>query len=164
QSSRLTRDLLLCVPASRRVCHFQLRSFRWRGQRNTAPPNAKAVWTRVRACAGGDLGLSPLRTSRRQVESPMGRWVGRPMSTQAVFVPMLFVLPAKDVPVLVALALAIGLAPAVLRGRVPPSRLIAALGNSWFSLGPAAVLVLANDHLPYERLSTLLLALAAQFA
>ena len=89
---------------------------------------------------------------------------GFTVPTQPVFVPMLFALPAKDVPVLVALALAIGLAPAVLRGRVPPSRLIAALGNSWFSLGPAAVLVLANDHLPYERLSTLLLALAAQFA
>lgn len=89
---------------------------------------------------------------------------GFTVPTQAVFVPMLFALPARDVPLLVALALAIGLAPSVLSGRVPPSRVIAALANSWFSLGPAAVLVLANAHVPYEHWVILLLALAAQFA
>jgi putative nucleotidyltransferase with HDIG domain len=88
---------------------------------------------------------------------------GFTVPTQAVFVPMLFALPVSVVPLLVALALAIGLAPAVLSGRVPPSRLIAALGNSWFSVGPAAVLLLASDHLPYGRWGILLLALAGQF-
>jgi putative nucleotidyltransferase with HDIG domain len=88
---------------------------------------------------------------------------GFTVPTQAVFVPMLFALPVSDVPLLVALALALGLAPAVLGGRVPPSRMIAALGNSWFCVGPVAVLLLANDHVPNGRWGILLLALAAQF-
>jgi len=83
---------------------------------------------------------------------------------QALFVPMLFVLPASLVPLLVALALALALAPAVLAGRVPPSRLLTALGNSWFALGPALVLVLAHDHRPDGRWGVLVLALAAQLA
>jgi putative nucleotidyltransferase with HDIG domain len=89
--------------------------------------------------------------------------------TQAVFVPLLFAAPLPLVPLLVALALALGMAPAVLGGRVPPSRLLTVPANSWFSLGPSLVLLLAGDASPtalvdLRSVAVLPLALAAQFA
>ncbi len=89
---------------------------------------------------------------------------GFTVPTQAVFVPMLFALPTACVPLLVALALTLGMAPAILRGRVPASRMLTVPGNSWFALGPALVLLLAHDHHPDGRWPILLLALGAQFA
>jgi putative nucleotidyltransferase with HDIG domain len=88
---------------------------------------------------------------------------GFTVPTQAVFVPMLFALPLRLVPLLVAAALALGMTPAVLRGRTPPSRLLTVPANSWFSFGPALVLLLADDHSPASGPAVLLLALAAQF-
>ncbi|HWX46252.1 MAG TPA: HD-GYP domain-containing protein [Solirubrobacteraceae bacterium] len=89
---------------------------------------------------------------------------GFTVPTQAVFVPMLFALPLGLVPLLVALALALGMTPAVLGGREPPSRLLTVPANSWFALGPSLVLVLAHDHSPTAGPAVLVLALAAQFA
>jgi len=89
---------------------------------------------------------------------------GFTVPTQAVFVPMLFALPVSIVPVLVAIALALGMVPDVVRGRVSATWLLTALGNSWFTIGPALVLVLAGDHSPDGQVSVLLAALAAQFA
>jgi putative nucleotidyltransferase with HDIG domain len=89
---------------------------------------------------------------------------GFTVPTQAVFVPMLFAVPAAVVPALTVVALALGMVPNVLRGRTSPSWLLTAAGNSWFALGPALVLVLAHDHSPGGRVGILLLALAAQFA
>jgi HD-GYP domain-containing protein (c-di-GMP phosphodiesterase class II) len=54
--------------------------------------------------------------------------------------------------------------PAVLTGRLAPSRLLTAPGNSWFALGPALVLVLAGDRDPIGHADLLALALGAQFA
>jgi len=88
---------------------------------------------------------------------------GFAVPTQAVFVPMLFALPVAVVPLLVAAALALGMLPAVLRGRVPASRLLTVPSNSWFALGPAVVLLLANDGSPDGRWGILLLAMGAQF-
>ena len=68
---------------------------------------------------------------------------GFTVPTQAVFVPMLFALPVALVPLLVALALALGMAPAILSGRSPASRVLTVPGNSWFAWGPALVLALA---------------------
>jgi putative nucleotidyltransferase with HDIG domain len=82
--------------------------------------------------------------------------------TQAVFVPMLFALPVRLVPLLVALALALAMAPAILMQRVPLSRILTVPGNSWFALGPALVLALAHDHSPDGRWGVLVLALLAQ--
>jgi putative nucleotidyltransferase with HDIG domain len=82
--------------------------------------------------------------------------------TQAVFVPMLFALPVRLVPLLVALALAIAMLPAILTRRVPLSRILTVAGNSWFALGPALVLALAHDHSPDGRWGVLMLALLAQ--
>ena len=89
---------------------------------------------------------------------------GFTVPTQAVFVPMLFALPAALVPLLVALALALEMAPSILTRKVPASRLLTIPGNSWFAWGPALVLLLADDHNPHGRWGILLLALLAQFA
>jgi putative nucleotidyltransferase with HDIG domain len=89
---------------------------------------------------------------------------GYTVPTQVVFVPMLFAVPVSLVPALVALALALGMAPAVLARRTPASRMLTVPGNSWFALGPAAVLALAHDHSPDGRWIVLALALASQFA
>jgi putative nucleotidyltransferase with HDIG domain len=67
-------------------------------------------------------------------------------------------------PLLVALSLALGMAPEILSGKVPVSRMLTVPGNSWFAWGPALVLLLAGDHNPDGRWGILLLALAAQFA
>jgi HD-GYP domain-containing protein (c-di-GMP phosphodiesterase class II) len=83
---------------------------------------------------------------------------------QVVFVPMLLALPAALTPLLMMIAWALGMLPAVLRGRLAPSRLLTAPGNSWFALGPALVLVVAGASHPVEDPGILALALAAQFA
>jgi putative nucleotidyltransferase with HDIG domain len=89
---------------------------------------------------------------------------GFTVPTQAIFVPMLFALPPSIVPLLIPLALALGMSPAIVRGEISSSWLVTALANSWFAIGPALVLVLADDHNPAGRWLVLLLALAAQFA
>jgi putative nucleotidyltransferase with HDIG domain len=89
---------------------------------------------------------------------------GFTVPTQAVFVPMLFALPVALVPLLVALSLALEMAPAILSRKVPASRMLTVPGNSWFAWGPALVLLLAHDHYPHGHWGILLLALVAQFA
>ena len=88
---------------------------------------------------------------------------GFTVPTQAVFVPMLFAVPVSLVPLLVALSLALSVTPAVVKRRVPVSRLLAVPGNSWFAVGPSLVLLLAGDHRPDADWPVLALALAAQF-
>jgi putative nucleotidyltransferase with HDIG domain len=88
---------------------------------------------------------------------------GYTVPTQAIFVPMLFNVPTAAVPLLMPLALAIGMAPRIARGQISPSWLITAAGNSWFAFGPALVLVIAHDRSPDRVLDVLVLALAAQF-
>lgn len=88
---------------------------------------------------------------------------GYTVPTQAVFVPMLFALPVALVPILMPLALALGMIPRVLRREVAPSWLMTSVGNSWFALGPALVLVLASGPRPDRAWPFLLLALVAQF-
>jgi putative nucleotidyltransferase with HDIG domain len=89
---------------------------------------------------------------------------GFTVPTQAVFVPMLFAVPVSLVPLLVALSLALGLAPAILAGRTHVSRILSVPGNSWFAVGPSLVLLLAHDQRPDADWGILLLALAAQLA
>jgi putative nucleotidyltransferase with HDIG domain len=89
---------------------------------------------------------------------------GFTVPTEAVFVPMIFALPAPLAPLLVALALALAVTPSILARRAPLSRILTAPGNSWFALGPALVLTLAGDHDPDGRWGVLALALLAQFA
>jgi putative nucleotidyltransferase with HDIG domain len=89
---------------------------------------------------------------------------GFTVPTQAVFVPMLFAVQVSLVPLLIALALALGMAPAIRAGRTPPSRMLSVPGNSWFAVGPSLVLLVAHDQRPNSHWGILLLALASQFA
>jgi putative nucleotidyltransferase with HDIG domain len=89
---------------------------------------------------------------------------GFTVPTQAVFVPMLFAVPVSLVPLLVALSLALAMAPGIIAKRVPLSRILTVPGNSWFAVGPSLVLLLAHDRSPDANWGILALALAAQFA
>ena len=86
--------------------------------------------------------------------------------TQLVFVPMLFILPTPFVPLIVAgLAIADQL-PQILRRSTYPARVLARIGDCFFALGPALVLVVfGDDHeVVWSRWLVLVLALVAYIA
>jgi putative nucleotidyltransferase with HDIG domain len=89
---------------------------------------------------------------------------GFTVPTQLAFVPMVCLLPARYVPLLVPLALVLGMAPDVVRGRTRPLRLFVTFANSWFALGPALVFVLGHVDGPGAPIGVLVAALAAQVA
>ncbi|HWF73769.1 MAG TPA: HD-GYP domain-containing protein [Solirubrobacteraceae bacterium] len=92
---------------------------------------------------------------------PVGSAVTVP--TQLVFVPMLFLLPTPLVPLVVAACLLADLWPRVLRRKLSVTLVLTRLGDSFYSLGPAVVLVLAGDQaLSWQRWPVLVLAFAAQ--
>jgi HD-GYP domain-containing protein (c-di-GMP phosphodiesterase class II) len=64
--------------------------------------------------------------------------------TQLVFVPMLFVLPTPFVPLIVAACFIADQLPQALGGHLAPTRALARVGDSFYSLGPALVLVLGG--------------------
>jgi HD-GYP domain-containing protein (c-di-GMP phosphodiesterase class II) len=83
---------------------------------------------------------------------------------QLVLVPMLFVLPPEAVPPCVAAGLALGKLPEAALGRRPPGRLLMALGDSWFAMGPALVFAIAQPGPPDGHdWAVYALALVAQF-
>jgi HD-GYP domain-containing protein (c-di-GMP phosphodiesterase class II) len=87
------------------------------------------------------------------------------MPTQIAFVPMLFVLPPELVPLFVAAGLGLGKLSSAVQGDLAPGRIAMALGDAWFALGPALVLVLAGAPGPGEASWLVLLAaLGSQFA
>src|SRR3954452_17679015 len=60
--------------------------------------------------------------------------------TQLVFVEMMFLLPAAQLPLWIVVASLLGMVPEALRGAVPAERLLVVIGSSWFAFGPAVVL------------------------
>jgi HD-GYP domain-containing protein (c-di-GMP phosphodiesterase class II) len=60
--------------------------------------------------------------------------------TELVLVPMLFTLPPRIVPLLVAAGLILGKTPELVRGTLAPSKLYLSLFDSWHALGPVLVL------------------------
>jgi diguanylate cyclase (GGDEF)-like protein len=89
---------------------------------------------------------------------------GYAMPTQLVLVPMLYWLPVPLVPLLVACALA-GTALAEALGRGHPEAALSGVASSWYTLGAAAVFLLAGE--PADRgvaWGVLALALVAQCA
>jgi HD-GYP domain-containing protein (c-di-GMP phosphodiesterase class II) len=83
--------------------------------------------------------------------------------TQLVFVPMLFVLPVQFVPLIVAGLLLIDLWPQALSGKVSLTRVFARVGDSFYALGPALVLVLAGEQtFSWSHWPVLILAFGAQ--
>jgi putative nucleotidyltransferase with HDIG domain len=90
---------------------------------------------------------------------------GYTVPTQLVFVPMLFVLSPAVVPAAVAAAVLLDRIPAVLSRRWHPQRLLTALGDAWFAIGPALVFELAGIGAPsLGDWPLYVLALVAQFA
>ena len=86
------------------------------------------------------------------------------IAAQVVLVPMLFVLPPSVVPLLAAAGLTVAKLPEVVTGTRPPSRAVMALGDAWFVVGPAAVLVAAGAPDASDAAWWVLVgALAAQF-
>ena len=79
----------------------------------------------------------------RRVQFPVGSAWTAP--TQLVFVPMLFILPTPLVPAIVAGCSLLDLWPDAVQGRLTPTRAAARIGDCFYSLGPALVLVLAGD-------------------
>jgi signal transduction histidine kinase/CheY-like chemotaxis protein len=84
--------------------------------------------------------------------------------TQLAFVPLLFAMPIALVPIALVVGWVIARIPDVVSGDLQPSRLLHAVGNSWFAIGPVAVFAIA--HVSPDHASPLLLigALAAQFS
>jgi len=96
-----------------------------------------------------------------RVQFPVGSAWTAP--TQLVFVPMLFVLPTPFVPLIVAACSVADRLPQAITGRMPATRVLARVGDSFYALGPALVLVLAGgQEFSWARWPLLLLALLAQ--
>jgi putative nucleotidyltransferase with HDIG domain len=68
---------------------------------------------------------------------------GFTVPTQLAFVPLMFCVPPALLPVAVVAAIVLGRTPAVWRGTLRPSRLLLAVPNAWFAVGPALVLTAA---------------------
>jgi signal transduction histidine kinase len=84
---------------------------------------------------------------------------------QLVLVPMLFALPVRYVPLLVAAGLMLGDFPDYLTGRRNGVRALKVLGDSWHAVGPALVLGLAGADSPaWDDWPIYVAALAAQIA
>jgi signal transduction histidine kinase len=64
--------------------------------------------------------------------------------TQVLFVPMLFQLPARTVPLLVAAGLLLSEVPEYLTGRRHGARAIYVFADAWFAIGPALLFSLAH--------------------
>jgi HD-GYP domain-containing protein (c-di-GMP phosphodiesterase class II) len=88
---------------------------------------------------------------------------GFTMASQLAFVPMLFCMPAGFVPLVMAGVLFVQMVPAVASGQAPKTRLLRCLANSWFSVGPALVFVIAGVRPGAAGPLLLAAALAAQF-
>jgi putative nucleotidyltransferase with HDIG domain len=99
-------------------------------------------------------------STRVKFDTPLGFAA----ALQLAFVPLVFAVPVALVPVAVMLAWVLAGLPNVVRGKMPPSRLVFAVQNSLFSIGPVAVLAIAHVA-PHEAGPVLLVAaLVAQFA
>jgi serine phosphatase RsbU (regulator of sigma subunit) len=97
----------------------------------------------------------------RRVQYPVGSAWTAP--TQLVFVPMLFVLPTPLVPLIVAACSVAERLPEAVGANAAPTRLFAAIGDSFYGLGPALVLVLFHAQVfAWHHWAIYLLAFIAQ--
>ena len=92
-------------------------------------------------------------------------FTGLSVPTQLVFVPMLFVLPLRIVPLAVALGLLVGSSVEWARGRIVPARLLLALPSALYTIGPVLVLWAYGERpVSWSEWPIFLAALVAQFA
>ncbi|HTP22031.1 MAG TPA: hypothetical protein VMJ65_20660, partial [Solirubrobacteraceae bacterium] len=117
------------------------------------PPGAFAVGPAL-ACF-----LVLVLSTRVRFDTPLGYTV----PTQLAFVPLVFAIPGAIVPIAVTAAFMLAGGPELIRGEVPPSRLLMNLSNSCFSIGPVAVLAIAHVQPEHAGAALLIAALAAQF-
>jgi putative nucleotidyltransferase with HDIG domain len=96
---------------------------------------------------------------RVRFDTPLGFTV----PTQLAFVPLVFAAPLAVVPLLVAGAFAVTMVPEIFTGKVKAIRLVNALPNSWFAVGPVAVLAVAHTSPQSAGPLLLIAALLAQF-
>ena len=90
---------------------------------------------------------------------------GLAVSTQLVFVPMLFLLPLGLVPLAVAAGIMLGNVLELAEGKIRLERILGRFGEASYSLGPVLVLAAAGTAAPGDAAPwVLLLALVAQFA
>jgi len=98
-----------------------------------------------------------------RVEFDVGSGFSTP--TQIVFVPMLFLLPPAIVPLCVAAASVLDRLPDFLARRRHAERVLLALSDSWFALGPAIVFAATGVHdAQWSAAPIYLAALGSQFA
>ncbi len=65
--------------------------------------------------------------------------------TELAFAPMLFILPARDVPLAIVAGIVLSQIPEIVRRTATLSAAATAIGSSWFALGPAAVVVAFHE-------------------
>ena len=117
---------------------------------HAAPPGSFAIGPAVVCC------LVLVVAARIRIDTPFGGTV----PTQLAFVPLLFALPLAIVPLAVALAMALVRLPEILAGRMRLVRLVQAIPNAVFALGPVSVFVIAG--VTPDRASPALLVAASQ--
>lgn len=90
---------------------------------------------------------------------------GHTVPTELVLVPMLFLLPTPDVPLAVACGDLLGRGYDYISGHTSVHRAFHALGDCWYAVGPALVLVAAGAQVfSWDEWPVYLAALLAQFA
>jgi len=86
--------------------------------------------------------------------------IGSVTPTGIVFVPMLFALPARTVPLVVAIACALAQLVTCARTGDPLEKVVVAVGNAWFALAPALVVAAFNEPSATKLQSWAIIALA----
>lgn len=113
--------------------------------------------------AGVALMFVALYAITSRVEFDIG--AGYTVPTQLVLVPMLFAVPSRWVPLLVACAWVVGKSPSFVGGSRAPDRAVASVANAWHAIGPAFVFAVAGLSTPrWSDWPVLLAALGAQIA
>ena len=97
--------------------------------------------------------------ARIRIDTPFG-WTP---PTQLAFVPLVFAVPLAVVPVAVLLAMVIVRLPDIVTGKMRADRIVQAIPNSWFAIGPVAVFAIARVSADKATPALLVAALAAEF-
>jgi HD domain len=131
---------------------------RWYPASGAALAIAAAVLWRFAPPAGTDVValvlcvLTMAVACRVEFEIPYGITV----PLQAVYVPMLLLLPPALITPAVVAALVLARVPDVVLGRAPASRLAVCFGNAWFAIGPAILFAATGDPAGIESSAALL--------
>ena len=121
-----------------------------------APPLEAAQWLLLPAF------IAAIAVGSR-IELEVGSGFSSPV--ELIVIPMLFALPAGQVPMAVAAGLVFGQLPSYARGRVPLQRIIVSIGNASYTIAPALVFMIGFDPSGSARdwAAVTTLAVCAQF-